>query len=64
MGKKIPLLFYGSEWDEIIDEKKVPRFCSHNEISPKLDDDTIKFIPHFIVVVSYVFEETKQQDEQ
>jgi len=56
VGKKIPLLFYGSEWDEIIDGKKVPRFCSHIEISPDLDDETIQYMPHFFVV-SYVFEE-------
>jgi len=63
VSRKIPLLFYGSEWDEIIDGKKVPRFCSHTEMSPDLDDDTVKFIPHFFVV-SYVFEETKQQEGQ
>ncbi len=63
IGKKIPLLFYGSEWDEIIDGKKVPRFCSLPEMSPDLDDDTVKFIPHFFIM-SYVFEETKQQEGQ
>jgi len=61
VGEKIPLLFYGSEWDDIIDGKKVPRFCIHKEVSPDLDDDTMKFIPHFFVV-SYVFEEIKGGD--
>jgi len=45
IGEKIPLLFFGSEWDDVIDDKKVPR-----------DDETIKFIPHFFVV-SYMLEE-------
>lgn len=59
IGEKIPLLFYGSEWDDIIDGKKVPRFCSHKEVSPDLDDETIKFIPHFFVV-SYMLEEINE----
>jgi len=58
IGEKIPLLFYGSEWDDIIDGKKVPRFCIHKPVSPDLDDETIKFMPHFFVV-SYMFEEMK-----
>jgi len=58
VGKKIPLLFYGSEWDDIINGKKVSRFCSLNEISPDLNDETIQYIPHFFIV-SYVFEEIK-----
>ena len=50
LDKKIPLLFLGSEWDDIIGGKKVPRFCSHKNISPDLSDETIKFIPHFYII--------------
>lgn len=59
IGVKIPLLFYGSEWDDIIDGKKVPRFCSKIEVSTDLDDETIKFIPHFFIV-SYLLEDIKE----
>ncbi|MDH4220911.1 MAG: DUF5041 domain-containing protein [Candidatus Aminicenantes bacterium] len=56
VNKTIPLLFYGSEWDEIIDGKKVPRFCSRNELKPELADPTIKLIPHYFII-SYRFQE-------
>lgn len=59
IGEKIPLLFYGSEWDDIIDGKKVPRFCSKMEVSTDLDDETIKFIPHFFII-SYLIEDIKE----
>jgi hypothetical protein len=59
IGTKIPLLFYGSEWDDIIDGKKVPRFCSKIEVSTALDDETIKFITHFFIV-SYMLEDIKE----
>ena len=56
IGKTIPLLFFGSEWDDVIDGRKVTRFCSHNELKPELSDPTIKYIPHYFII-SYWFEE-------
>ncbi|MFA6540895.1 MAG: DUF5041 domain-containing protein [Bacteroidota bacterium] len=50
IGQKIPLLFYGSEWDNIINGKKVPRYCSREELTKELNDPTIKFIPHFFII--------------
>jgi len=56
INKTIPLLFYGSEWDDIIDGKKVSRFCSRKELKPELSDPTIKLIPHYFII-SYRFQE-------
>lgn len=53
VGKKLPLLFYGSEWDGICDGQKCPRFCIPNNLNPELVKEEIESIPHFCVI-SYV----------
>ena len=58
VGKKIPLLFYGSEWDGICDGQKCPRFCAPNNLNPELIEDEIINIPHFCVI-SYTLEKKK-----
>lgn len=60
IGKKIPLLFCGSEWDDIINGEKVTRFCSRKEVFADLSDTTIELMPHFFVV-SYLLEEIKEE---
>ena len=58
IGDKIPILFYGSEWDDMINGVKVPRFCSKKELSRDLDEETIQFIPHYFII-SYKLDEIK-----
>ena len=60
IGEKIPLLFYGSEWDDIMNGKKVTRFCCRNEVPTDLNDSNIEFMPHFFVV-SYLLEEIEKE---
>ncbi|MBU0473943.1 MAG: DUF5041 domain-containing protein [Bacteroidetes bacterium] len=49
-NRKIPLLFFGSEWDAIINGQKTTRFCSLNEVPVDLSGDAISEMPHFYVL--------------
>ena len=56
VGKRIPMLFFGSEWTETHNGVQVTRFCSLKELEPTLQGPTIKLIPHYFIV-SYVLSE-------
>jgi len=60
IGKKQPLLFLGSEWDDVVAGVKTTRFCSRLEMNPDLSDPTVKFMPHFYVI-SYVLQPRQAQ---
>ena len=53
INTKIPLLFFGSEWDAIYDGQKTTRFCSMNKMDLNLSGDAINEIPHYYVI-SYI----------
>ena len=47
---KIPLLFFGSEWDTIYNGQETTRFCSMDRVPVDLSGDAISEIPHFYVI--------------
>lgn len=59
-GLKIPLLFYGSEWDETFNGITHPMFCSYKEISPTLSDESLEKIPHFYII-SYQYDKIERK---
>ena len=47
---KIPLLFFGSEWDFVFQGRKTTRFCSLPRMPIDLSGDAILEMPHFYII--------------
>ena len=50
INTKIPLLFFGSEWDDIYNGQMTTRFCSRDKMELDLSGDAINMIPHFYII--------------
>ena len=50
IGKEIPILLYGSWWDDTLNGRKVKRFCSAEELNSDLSNPELKLIPHYYLV--------------
>lgn len=50
IGKEIPILLYGSWWNDTLNGRKVKRFCSAEEFNPDLSNPQLKLIPHYYLV--------------
>ncbi len=59
LGKSIPLLFFGSEWTEVINGIVTPRFCTSRELDPAMSDPVIKHVPHYFII-SYELTKTRE----
>ena len=49
-NKKIPLLFYGMGWEDILKGRKVLRFCWGEEVNRDMQNPTLKKIRHMILI--------------
>jgi hypothetical protein len=50
VDRKIPLLFFGSEWDSIYNGQETTRFCSLQRIPIDLTGDAFDEMPHFYII--------------